>query len=283
MNERIVMAPPELFRSRLIRPAALFYSLAALVGLGAVGALFLPGGTEALTADLLRGGITDRSSIQTWTVIYTVLIFGGFACALGMALSLWLELARKGRGLDLIHNGSVWLLRLMKLGGWAVLAVMIWRMARYLWACLWVDTGIYLAFVMLVPEGVMIALSVGVYTFACRFVDGVSDGAAGMAYTRLCGKLDSLTIPGICSTGFLVTGLVNLYLALERLTTVTIVEDYDGDYYSLLLAEHPVLVLTAVMFACGALANLMLGRYLKRYKREAERTVFRSMRKTLEN
>jgi hypothetical protein len=102
-----------------------------------------------------------------------------------------------------------------------------------------------------------------------------------MAYTRLSGKVDECTIPGFCGTGFLLAAVINGYLALERLTTVTIVEDYAGDYYSLLLAEHPVLLLTAGMFACGAVANLLTGLYLKRYKRETERLVFRSMKETL--
>ena len=282
MNQRITTAPPELFRSPLPGIAAVFYTIGALCGIGAAAALFLPDSLTVLTEDLIRGGVTDASSIRTWTVIHIILILSGLLCSLGMAIGLILELRQKGRGLDLLHTLSQVLMWALKIGGWAVLGVMIYRAARYLWACLWVDEGIYLAYIMLVPEGVMVALSVGAYTLFRRFVDGVVDGTASMAYTRVCGKLDSFTIPGICSTGFVVTALTNVYFALERLTTVTIIEDYDGDYYSLLIAQHPVLVYTAVMFACGIIANLLIGLYLKRYKRDAERLVFRSMRSTLE-
>ena len=283
MNQRITPAPPELFRSSLPVQAAVAYVMAALAGIFATAYLFQPGSLTVLTEDLIRGGVTDASSIRTWTVIHIVLILGGMLCSLAMAVSLILELRQKGRGLDLLHTLSGAMMWVLKIGGIAVLGVMIFRAARYLWACLWVDEGIYLAYIMLVPEGVMVTLAVGVYVLFRRFVDGISDGSASMAYTRVCGKLDSFTIPGICSTGFLVMMLTNLFFALERLTTLTIIEDYDGDYYSLLIAQHPVLVFTALMFAFGSAANLDLSVYLKRYKRDAERLVFQSMRKSLNN
>ena len=283
MKNRTIPAPPELFRSPLPLCAAGLYALGALFGLVAVGALFLPGSVSFLTEDLGRGGITDPSSLRTWTVIHVGVIGVGFVCAVCMAVGLIAEYRKKGQGLDLLHECARWLLWAVYGSGACVLALMIWKLVRYLWACLWVDDGIYLAYVMLVPEAVMIAQAVGMFFLVRRFLDSACGCTISMAYTRVCGKLDSYTIPGFCSTGFLLAGAVNGYLALERMTTVTIIEDYGGDYYSILLAAHPVLVFTAGMFACGAVANVLMGLYLKRYKRDAERLVFRSMRRTLED
>lgn len=282
MKDRIIPAPPELFCSPLLRPAAVLYCFAALLGLGATGALLLPDSLKVLTEDLVSSGITDRSGIQTWTVIHVVLILSGWVCAMCMAAGLILEGRQKGKGLAFLHNAAQWLLRAVNTGGIVVLCIMIWRMAAYLWSCIWVDAGIYLAYVMLIPEGVMISLSVGVFVLIRRFLNSCCDGAASMSYARLCGNLDSYTIPGFCSTGFLLISAVDVYFALERLLTVTIIEDFDGDYYWVLIAEHPVLLLTSGMFVCGASANFLIGLYLKKYKREAEWLVFRSMRQTLE-
>lgn len=281
MNEQTTLAPPELFRSPLPVIGAVFYALAALAGVGAVGGLFLPGGLSALTEDLFRGGVTDFSSICTWTVIHAGLIVFGFLCALGMAVGLMLEGRKAGRGLDLLHNLAQSLLRVVTLSGWCALVIGVVRMAAYLWMCLGRDDGIYRAYVMLIPEGLMIVQAVGLYTLLRRFLDSLCDGAASMAYTRLTGKLDHCTIPELCATGYFAIAVVNGYLALERLTTMVIVPSYPYDYYSILFAAHPVLICTAVMFGCGAVANVLTGLYLKRYKRDAERLVFRSMRKKL--
>lgn len=281
MKNRVIPAPAGLFQSRLLAPAAVLYVLGAALGLGAVATLFLPDSLTVLTADLVRGGITDRSSILTWTVIHAGVILSGFVCAACMAVGLILEHRKTGRGLDALHGCAKCLLWAVYGSGVCVLAVMVWRMARYLFACLFADAGIYLAYIMVVPESLMIAQAVGMFILVRRFLNCACDTAANMAYTRLSGKVDECTIPGFCGTGFLLAAVINGYLALERLTTVTIVEDYAGDYYSLLLAEHPVLLLTAGMFACGAVANLLTGLYLKRYKRETERLVFRSMKETL--
>lgn len=282
MKKRTIPAPLELLRSPLLAPAACLYVVGSLFGLGAVAALFLPNSLPALTADLVRGGITEQSSIQTWTVIHVGVILVGFVCAVCMAVGLILEHRQKGLGLDALQSCSKGLLRCVYVGGACALAVIVFRMGTYLFACLFADAGIYLAYIMVVPESLMIAQAVGMFMLIRRFLNSACDSAANMAYTRLSGKVDEYTIPGFCSTGFLLAAVINGYLALERLTTVTIVEDYAGDYYSLLLAEHPVLLLTAGMFACGAVANLLIGLYLKRYKRETERLVFRSMKEMLE-
>lgn len=278
MIDRSVPAPPDLFRSRLLLPAAAGYALSALLGLGAVLALFLPDALPALREDLVLGGIVSPSAIGTWTVIHVSVIAAGFLCAAAMAVCLTLELRiDPGRGLDLLHTGAQWLLWGVRISGAGVLVLLICKVARYLYACAFINEGVYIAYAMLVSEAMMAVQAAGLFVLIQRFLDCVSTAAAGMGYTRLCGKIDSTTIPGFTSTGFLLMALVNGYLAVERMFTVTIVEDFGGDYYSLLCPSHPVFRFTVGMFVLGAFANLCIGIYLRRYKRTAERLVFRSM------
>lgn len=283
MKERVIPAPLDLFASSLIPAAAVLYACGAFFGLGAVGALFLPGALSVLTEDLISGGITDPSSIRTWTVIHVGLILAGFLCALGMTVGLILERRRKGEGLDLLYNLARCLVWAVRISGVCTLALMIFRLVRYLLACPWADAGIYYAYVMLVPEAVMIAQAVWLFFLLLRFLEDISGAAVSMAYTRVCERLDSRTISGFCATGFWILTALNTYLAADRMFTVTIVQAFEGDYYSVLLASHPVLVLAAVMFACGAVANLLIGLYLKRYKRTTGRLMFRPLGETFKN
>ena len=164
MNQKSVPAPDALFRSPLLVLAAVLFTGAAFPGLGAVGSLFLPDAIPALTRDLVRSGVTDASSILTWTVIHVGTICLGCLWSLGLSLGLWLEAWKPGRGLNLLHDGFLWLYRSLKALGLAVAAVAAFRMVRYLAGCFGRDDGIYRAYVMLIPEGLMLTLSVGVYT-----------------------------------------------------------------------------------------------------------------------
>lgn len=278
MNRKSVPAPDTLFRSPLLVLGATLLTGAAVFGLGAVGSLFLPDAIPALTRDLVRSGITDGSSILTWTVIHGGMIVAGFLWSLILSLGLWLEAGKPGRGLNLLHDGFLWLHRGLKALGIAVAAYALCRLVLYLAGCFGRDDGIYRAYVMLIPEGLMLTLSVGVYTLARRFADGLCDCAASMAYTRLSGTLDRVTIPWICGTGFGVMGLLWAYVGLERLVTVIIV---PGPRYSIQFADHPVLLLTGCMALLCAVANLGLGIWLKGYKRNTERLLYRAMRDQL--
>lgn len=278
MNQKSIPAPDTLFRSPLPVLVAILLTGAALLGLGAVGSLFLPDAIPALTRDLVRSGVTDLSSIRTWTVIHMGTICLGCLWSLMLSLGLWLETGKPGRGLNLLHDVFLWLHRGLKALGIAAAAIAAFRLVRYLAGCFGRDDGLYLAYVMLIPEGLMLTLTAGAYTLARRFVDGLCDCAASMAYTRLSGTLDRVTIPGICGTGFRVMGLLWAYVSLERLVTVIIV---PGPRYSIQFADHPVLLLTGCMALLGSAANLGLGIWLKGYKRNTERLLYRAMRERL--
>jgi len=169
----------------------------------------------------------------------------------------------------------------VRLSGVCALALAIFRLLRYLLACPWQYAGIYYAYVMLIPEAVMIAQAAWLFFLLLRFLEDISGAAVSMAYTRACNKLDSRTISGFCATGFWILSALNVYLTMDRMVTLTIVHAFEGDYYSLLLASQPVLVSAAAMSACSAVADLLIGIYLWRYKRVTGRMIFRPMREEL--
>ena len=282
MRERETVAPLSLFRWPMLWPMGILYALGALLGLGAVVALFLPGAVATLETEMLQGGITDDSSIRTWTVIHISLMLVGTICAWGIFLGVLREWRRMGTGIDQLYIMTRVLLWASRGSGVFTLALCFWRVVRYLANCNWAEDGIYSAYVMLLPEALMVAQAVGLYVLVQRFLEDLSGATLSMGYTRVCQKLDDRTIPAFCGTGFYILAALNAYLAMDRMLTLTAVQTPEGGYYAFLLANHPMNLSAAGMFACCAAANLLMGVYLHRYKRLAGRAMYRTMRETLD-
>lgn len=259
----------------MLYPAAVLYSLGAMLGLAALIILCLPGSVSVLMVDLVDGGVVDASAIATWTVINIGLLIVGTVCAACMAVCMLMERRGKGDGLDLMHNACRVLLVLVKAGGVIALIVMVWRLGRYLLNCEWADTGIYDAYGLLLAEGIMIAQAVGMFCLLLRFLNRACDTAASMAYTRASGKLDDRSIPGFCANGVLLLTAVNGYLAWDWLASLRV-----EDQLRIVMATHPMMVLAGCMFACAAVANLLIGIFLKQYKRTTEYLLFCPVRES---
>lgn len=275
MHEHAATAPPKLFRSYLLYPAVVLFSLGAILGLAAVVFLFVPGSVSALISDLLDRGIMDMSAIGTWTVLNIAMMIIGAACAVVMAVAIWLERWRKGDGLDLLYNFLGVMTAIVKVSGGIALAVLILRLSIYLVSCDWANAGIYEAYGLLLAEGIMIAQAVGLFFLLLRFLDRAWDSAASMAYTRTCDKLDDRPIPSFCATGMFLLALISGYLAWDWLATMRM-----GKELTIALAAHPMQLLAGGMFACLALGNILIWRYLKRYMRISEQHMFRSLQET---
>lgn len=244
-----------LFRIRRLIPAAILYAAGGVLGLGAVILLLLPGGFSGLIYEMYDSGITETSAVFTWAVIHAGLIIVTFGSACAMAVGLLVEVRSKSDGFDILYRVSQVQIWISRITGAVALVVMIVRAVRYLVLCPWMDTGIYDAYVMIIPEGVMVAQAVGLYCLLQRFLNGLCDAFASMAYVRLSKKLDDRPISGFCGTGLLVLAGVCAYLLLSR----------GG-------------LLTAGMYGCVALGNLLLGLYLLRYKKEMSDLAFQSVK-----
>lgn len=283
VEKRTVAVSVDTFRSGLIPAAAVLCTLAALLGIGAVLTLFIPGSIWALTQDLALSGINDPSALQTWKLIHLAVTVVSAACPAILAICL-IQALRKdiGRGLDLLHDAAQWLLRAVNVSGVLALIVLILRVLMYVVSALSINEGLYYLYAMVVSEGLMVVQAWFLFMQLRKFLNCVSDSALSMACTLTTGKLDNVTIPSFAATGFLVLAAFCLVIGADRLFTLTVVDGYISDYYRLLSASDPILVLSGLSLLLSAVTDILLFFYLRRYKRISERLLFRPLRETTE-
>ena len=263
----------EQFRSPLIPLAAAVSLVGTLCGLGAVVLLFFPESISALVHDLYVGGISDHSALATWRFIHIALTVIGFAwsgilsgCLLAMCLK------RPGQGLLALSTAGEWSLHGLHASGVLILAYLVYRIIRYVIASLAINEWAYLLYAMLVSEALMIFLAAMLFVFLGRFLNSLSDTAASLARAVTGGTMGSGIIHWMTPTGFLLLGILNLAIAADRLFTVTI--DQKARRYVLLMADHPMLILSGILFACGMAVCFLLAACLFVKKRRFERLLF---------
>ena len=282
MERKPILADTGLLRCSLGPAAAALLSLSALAGLAGVVLLFDPAYASILRSQMIDGGITSRSALDTWTAINTAITVLCFICPAITSWCLWTSLrGRSARGLGLLSTAAQWLL--YGLHGIAALALgyFLIRLTRYILRVLPMNEAAYLLYSMLISEALMVVLAFLLYRLTVRFLTSAADTAASIGYTLSSGKLDTLSIPPMTALGLTVLGFVNLGLAVSRLFTVTIVQAYSGDYYGLLTAGHPGQYLAAAALLSGALGNFCLAQWLRRYNRLCEQARFAYSRNLL--
>lgn len=260
-----------------LRLAVIAYALASLLGIPGVILLFSPEYATFLLEDLAAGGITDPSSLRTWRIINVGVSL--IACIGPAVLAAGLTLTLRGkpvRGLGIISGTAQVLLYGTSVGGILALILFVYRFVFFLIGAVQSANGVVLIYSMLISEALMVAQAVFLFFLIRKFLNCSIDAAASIAYSRATGKLDSRAI-SVLPAGFL-TGLcvLNVFLALNRLFTVTIVRSTLGSYYDLITATNPGLILEAACLLLGALGNFFLARVLRSYKRQTEQLLFQS-------
>lgn len=266
-----------LFRSPLIPVAAVLAAVGAVCGLISVALLFAPGSVEGLVKDLYLGGITERSAVQTWKFLHIAMTALCFIWTAVMAGCLWAAVyKRPGQGLLVLATAGEWSFYALNGAGVLTLVYMVYRLIRYVIASFAINEWAYLLYAMLVSEALMIFLAVMVFVLLRRFLNGLSDTAASMARAITGGTMASGIIRTITPAGFLVLGIAELMLGLDRFFTLTIVQAFPQDYYQILVADEPLLQFSGVMFIASALCNFLLATYLWRRKRTFEKLIFQN-------
>ena len=265
----------ELFRSPLIPIAAVLSILGALCGIASVGLLFVPGSVDTLVEDIYLSGITDRSAVNTWRFIHialTALCFVWAAVMSGCLVAMVCK--RTGQGLLALSTAGEWSYYALNATGVVLLGYLAYRLVRYVIASLSINAWAYLLYAMLVSEALMIFLAAMTFVLLRRFVNGLSDTAASLARAITGGTMGSGIIRSITPAGFLVLALAQIAFGADRFFTLTIVDSFPADYYAILTAEHPLLLVSGAMFGFGALADLCISAYLFRKKRQCEKMIF---------
>lgn len=270
------------FRSALPGIAAIFYTLAAVCGLVGAALLLDPGSRAALTKDVILSGILDRSAIASWQLIHGTVGILAFLCPGVLGLGLWLVRGdRTHKGMALLHGLAKGLHIGVAVSGAAALAVLVFRVVRYILLCLGVSGGAYAVYTMLLSEAIMVAQAFLLYKLLRYFLLCARECAASIGYTLAAGALDGTTWPAFCATGMIMLGAVCVLLAGDRLFTLTVVDAFPADHYALLVTADPIQIFTGCALALGGVGNILLGSYIRRFKQIAERTVYHHRRQKL--
>lgn len=279
MEQRAIPVTTETFRSPLLPAAAVFSSLATLLGLLAVIQLFLPGSLSQLTQDLYLGGVTDPSALATWQVIHIALTLAVFLLSAAVTLCLALVLAGQiGSGTDLLYRICQWTLRLERVSSIAVLAILVIRGLRYIGLSLTSSNGIYMLYSMLVSEALMVVQAWFLHRQLRLFLESLSDSALSIGCSLTRGILDNISIPSFSATGFGFLAAICALTGADRLLTVTVISEMTGDHYALLMADSPLLLLSGSSLILAAVANMLLWLFLRRYKRISETLLYGARR-----
>lgn len=264
---------PELFRSSLIPTAACFYSLAALCGIPGLVLVFSPSAAALWQEEMALSGIT--SGLAAWRLIDMAVSFFSCICPILMATGLWLSMRKKPLpGMKLISALPYWLFHGTTVTGGMALAYLIFRTVRYVAYCATKNEGLYLLYTAAIPEALMVTQAWFLWKKLRDFLESFSDTSASITYTLASGKLDSCPIPSFTATGFWILAVFGVILALNRIFTMTIVYSYPNAYYKLLTATHWSQYLAFATLLSGAVANILIALYLRRYNRLHERALY---------
>lgn len=264
---------PNLFRSPLITGAAFLYTAAAICGIPGIVLLFDSAATDLWYQEMLSSGIT--SGLAAWRLIFMAVTVFSCLCPGIMAVGLWLNIKKRHMsGMKLISALPQWLFHATTVTGAIALAYLIFRAVRYIAYCATKNEGLYLLYTAIIPEAVMVAQAWFLWKTLRKFLEAFTDTATSMTYTLCSGKLDASPTPGFTGTGFLILAVFGIVLAFDRIFTVTIVYDYLAAYYKLLTASHWSQYLSGITLILGAIANILISIYLRRYNRLHERGLY---------
>ncbi len=277
MSQKSIPVTPGQFKSFRITAAAICYTLSALLGIVGVVLLFDAEYAAILAQDHMAGGIQQASSLQTWHWIDTAITLLNFLCPAVMAVGLWLVLRQRfARGMKLIgmlYQGLLWVMYGTSIGA---LGLFLFRMLRYILVCMGLNEGAYYIYSLLVTEGLMAVQAWLLWLLIRKFLRDGADCAFSIAYTLASGKLDSIPIPSFPSLGLVILGCIQLALAWDKAFTLTLL----FKEYTLLTASHPGQYFASATLVTGAVGNLLLSLYLRKYNRICERTRFQANRLT---
>lgn len=269
-------------KSPLAPAAAVFYTLSALFGLAGVALLFDGQYAALLVQDRIDGGIQQGSSLVVWNGIDTVITLLCFLCPAILAAGIWTVLrGRITSGMKIIT--TLFQVALWLVNGSAILALglYVFGMLRNALYYLQFNAGVYYVYSMVVSEGLMGVQAFLLYRLIHKFLQEGSDCCLSITYTLSSGKLDSAPIPSFPALGLALLGCVELVLCWDKMFTLKLVENYVGNYYTLLIAAHPGQYLAAATLITGAVGNFLLSAYLRRYNRTCERLRFQASRKNI--
>ena len=286
MNQQTISVEKGTFKSPLLPIVAFLFAVAAICGALAVGYLFHPVSIPAIIHDMELGQIYDTTAQQTWLVIYiavTVVNFlGTLVLSSGISLTL---LGRHYHGTDLMYHSAKWALVAVNISGAAAVPYAIFRAVRYIIVTITyygISDGLVPLYSMVIVEGLMLSLSWFQFVKLRQFLNCLMDATASIGYTLASGILKAPSIPGFSASGFLVLGLFDAVIAMDRFFTFIHRQINYVDHFYFPLTRDPVQFLSGLSFAFASLGSLLLYLYLRSYKSKSERLLIRAFKAAIE-
>ena len=275
MNQTPVPAQPGMFRNGLAPAAAICLALGALLGLGSVLYLADPGYLAAVSEKIRISGIRTASAHSTWLLVHIVISLLCCVCpAITVQGMVRVFRGDPARGMNSLGNAARRLLLLVRISGIAAVVLFVLRFSLYLLSIVRRQDWLYQLFATAVMEGLMVSQAVFLHRLLCRFLDDAEGCAASIGYTLSSRKLDPGSLPAFVATGLTILGIAGLVLTVDRVVSMTIASDGFQQYYKFVWSVHPGQWLCAGSLFFGALGDLLLGAFLRFYKRTSERAVF---------
>ena len=178
------------------------------------------------------------------------------------------------RGMNMLSSATHVLLLLLRILGWAMIAVFCLRFSLYVLSILHRQDWPYQLMATVLMEALTLSLAVFAQRQTCRFLEEAEGCTASIGYTLSSGMLDPGSIPAFVAGGLTVLSIAGLVLTVDRLVTMTI--GYDGykQFYKFVWSGHPAQWFCAGSLFFGAVGNFLLAQYLRFYKRTSERAIF---------
>ena len=284
MNQQTVSVEKGTFRSPSLPVTVFLFAVAAICGALSAASLFHPASIPAIIRDMELSQIYDSGAQQTWLVLYIVVTVVN--CLGTLVLSLGIFGVLRGqhyKGMDLIYNSAKWALMAVNIIGVVAVPCFVFKAIRYIVAVMSYGIGDALVplYAMVVTEGLMLALAWFAFVKLRRFLGCVMDASAGIGYTLSSGMLKAPTIPAFSATGFLVLGVFDAVIAMDRFFTFIHRQINYKDYFSFPLTTDPVQFLSGLSFTFAAVGSVLLCFYLRGYKYKSEKLLLRPIKNDL--
>ena len=266
MNQKTVLVPKGTFHSPVIPAATILYILTALAGVLSLFFLFSPNALSYVDADSPAGSIK-----LTWTIIHIGVIALTVPCAALIGWGVFHTIRGNVKnGMSLISRMAD-VMRLVITGiGCVALVLFVVRLVPYVGYYLSINGGIIPLFSGLLAEVILAAAACAIVLLLRKFFDSTGTCALSIAQTLTSGTLHYPSISITPANGLLILGLVSVYLAANRILTISTWTQYQIPTLSLM-----TLYCAAAMFLMGGIANLLLFAYLRRYKYKSEYLLFK--------
>jgi len=245
-------------KTPLLPIAAVVLTAACVLALLGAARFFSADAAQAFLKAMYDGGVGDARARDTWLLLRGVI--GSLVIVLPMATAagLWTMLypvytrgsAAGLPGLRMLSGFVQGFLYLCYALGIFLAVLFVYRFIAYTIQMAMVDDGdgFYPWFSMLVTEGFIGAVAVGLYWLLIKFLRAMHDALGFVRYINVTAALDAHNFSSIAWGGLYAAGIVCAILAL------------------VFMEFAPM----AVAFGCCTVGNILLGVCLQRYKSKIE-------------